>query len=298
MQVLKPLADAQSVKAHHYPTLVKNSENIGPGDWVDILDTLAVLNKGNFDGFLITHGTDTIAYSVAACLCFKHLWRNNIIFTGAFIAPGDKDSDAANNLKAAFNTLLTPLEPKGVFVSGTDGGNRLISGEQLVPSAFDETTFRASYGSDRTEEHWPVIPVNLTPRLPDVQRAISNIAMLVFYPGIDFDFLVNACKGKRYIIIETYHSGTGPAEGDFKRFLNHLEEHQKETLILSGPFPKKLMTRPYLSTSELALPVSKVYRELQPHFLYTFCLLSDASGLDRGDVTSALEGFELLKDAS
>lgn len=54
-----------------------------------------------FDGFVVTHGTDTMAYAAAALSCLIQNSRKPIVFTGSMKPMTDEDSDALKNLRDA-----------------------------------------------------------------------------------------------------------------------------------------------------------------------------------------------------
>lgn len=54
-----------------------------------------------FDGFVITHGTDTMAYAAAALSCLIRNSRKPIVFTGSMLPMSEENSDAPRNLREA-----------------------------------------------------------------------------------------------------------------------------------------------------------------------------------------------------
>ncbi|MCL2698347.1 MAG: asparaginase [Oscillospiraceae bacterium] len=78
-----------------------DSSNITPGHWQMLAEK--VFNAGGvYDGFVITHGTDTLEYSAAALSLMLYDFMKPVIFTGAMLPPHESDSDARLNLTAAF----------------------------------------------------------------------------------------------------------------------------------------------------------------------------------------------------
>lgn len=56
---------------------------------------------GEYDGFVITHGTDTMAYAAASLSCLIQNSRKPIVFTGSMKPMTEEDSDAPINLRDA-----------------------------------------------------------------------------------------------------------------------------------------------------------------------------------------------------
>ncbi len=78
-----------------------DSTNMKPEYWLEIAKYIK-LHYGEFDGFVITHGTDTMAYASAM---LHYLIENSpkpIVLTGAQIPIEERDTDARENLSHAF----------------------------------------------------------------------------------------------------------------------------------------------------------------------------------------------------
>ncbi|RZK94879.1 MAG: L-asparaginase 1, partial [Hymenobacter sp.] len=81
------------------PQLI-DSSNVTPADWL-LLARLIGHHYADFDGFVVLHGTDTMAYSAAALsFLLEHLGKP-VVFTGAQVPVGRTRSDAARNLLTA-----------------------------------------------------------------------------------------------------------------------------------------------------------------------------------------------------
>lgn len=92
-----------------------DSSQITPKDWV-MIGRLIDDNHGKYSGILITHGTDTMAYtSTALSLMFKNL-DIPVVLTGSQIPLNEVSSDAPSNLDLARKILLNS-QLKGVFVA-------------------------------------------------------------------------------------------------------------------------------------------------------------------------------------
>lgn len=78
-----------------------DSTNINYRHWLQIASCIQQ-HYARYDGFVITHGTDTMAYSLAA---LSYLIQNSpkpIVFTGSQKSIHEKDTDARSNLLNAF----------------------------------------------------------------------------------------------------------------------------------------------------------------------------------------------------
>lgn len=78
-----------------------DSTNLTPEHWTQ-LATIIRDNWSDYDGFVITHGTDTMAYGAAALSCLIHNADKPVVFTGSQLPMDEPGSDAPQNLGDAF----------------------------------------------------------------------------------------------------------------------------------------------------------------------------------------------------
>lgn len=78
-----------------------DSTNIGPEQWTQIVRAVRE-SYGSYDGFVITHGTDTMAYTAAALSYMIQNSDKPIVLTGSQKSIYNRDTDARNNLLRAF----------------------------------------------------------------------------------------------------------------------------------------------------------------------------------------------------
>lgn len=290
--------------------LNKNSESFAPVDWKTLLDTLNVVNDGDADGIVVTHGTDTMIYSIAATIVYSDLWKKNICFTGAFHSPDHPSSDTSLSLLSALTFAASGYPGNGIYVAfranSLNNEAYIANGADLKPMAFDETHFEAAYGDvvatfvperglseciPSRQLKYPTLGVSHIPSRNDIENAQRKIACLSLYPGIDKDFLINASKGKEIIVVQTYHCGTGPADDDYIDVIEYIKSHN--ILVLMATFPIRNICPPYGSTNRLKAAGAHIYSDLQPHFLYVFSLLSLSVGLSSENIIKRLSAWRL-----
>ena len=267
----------------------KSSEDFTPEDWCTLLQSVQNANSSNSDGILITHGTDTLAFSVAAVVAFSHLWDKKVCFTGAFYPPDHRKSDVSINLQAALEFTVSSRPSNGIFVAFRS--NRLnnqaniIDGTVIKPMNFDDEIFNGAYGLkvatftpkeglsnqlSMTSIIHPTIPVNKLPTCSGVAAARKKVSMLSIYPGIDRKILLAAADSRDVIILDLYHSGAGPSENS--ELIEFLSEQSDDLTVLMGAYPSAHMDLPYQSTVNIKNSGAFIYSNLQPHFLYVFSL--------------------------
>ncbi len=87
------------VEIHEYDTLL-DSSNMTPADWHKIASDIAAHDE-QFDGFIVLHGTDTMAYTASALPFMLHGLRKPVIVTGSQIPLCQIRNDARANLITA-----------------------------------------------------------------------------------------------------------------------------------------------------------------------------------------------------
>lgn len=77
-----------------------DSTNMTPCHWETLAHRITE-RYDEFDGFVVTHGTDTLGYAAASLSCLIQNSRKPIVFTGSMKPMTDEDSDAPKNLRDA-----------------------------------------------------------------------------------------------------------------------------------------------------------------------------------------------------
>lgn len=292
--------------------LNKNSEDFTPSDWLSILAAINSANESDADGIVVTHGTDTLVYTVAAALSFNNLWKKKICFTGSYYSPDNPSTDATLNLLSALEFVVSHENNNGIYVAFRDDENnreaRILYGECIKPMSFDDLCFESAYGDyvskfspdnglidegTRALESVPNLGVSKLPNINAIEMAQDNIAIVMLYPGIDKKTLCSFAKGKKILIIHLYHSGTGASSEKQSQLMQFISESSPETKVMMGTFPRRNIDVPYESTVNMKSSGAHIYANLQPHFLYAFALLGIACGLAVEEIISKLHSWEI-----
>jgi L-asparaginase len=86
-----------------------DSTNMRPENWLEIARYIRS-QYFDYDGFVITHGTDTMAYASAMLYYLIQNSQKPIVLTGSQISISERDTDARDNLLQAFR-LQRNLQP-------------------------------------------------------------------------------------------------------------------------------------------------------------------------------------------
>lgn len=197
-----------------------DSTNLLPEHWQKMAVTVAE-RRGRYDGFVITHGTDTMAYSAGAlCLMLEHI-DCPVILTGSQLPMEAAGTDAVENLLAAFHGAASGRA--GIYLAF--GGLlhsawtvRKLYSRQLTGFGSIARPPVAVFNGERYEWKWqppkPAGEFRLVTALDD------SVAVLKLVPGTSptlLELMVEA--GLHGIIIEGYGAGGVPNSESPRNFL-------------------------------------------------------------------------------
>ena len=91
-----------------------DSSNIRPAEWQQIAAAVFE-NRAGFDGIVISHGTDTMAYSASAVTFMLPDIDVPVVFTGSQLPLADMLSDGPDNLRTAF--AMAASGKSGVYLA-------------------------------------------------------------------------------------------------------------------------------------------------------------------------------------
>jgi len=144
-----------------------DSSDIQPETWKEIA-LIIEENFENFDGFVVLHGTDTMAYSASALSFMLQNLSKPVIFTGAQLPIGMMRSDAKENLLTAIE-IATAKE----------------NGKAIVPEVcifFEDTLFRGNRTTKKNAEHFNAFNSYNYPPLAKVGVHIKYFNSYIHYP--------------------------------------------------------------------------------------------------------------------
>jgi L-asparaginase len=189
-------------------------------------------NYNKFDGFVILHGTDTMAYSASALSFMLENLEKPVIFTGSQLPIGVLRTDGKENLISAIEIAAardggTPMVPEVCiyFDDKLMRGNRTtkISAEHF--DAFSSPNFPplAEAGLHIKFNHdqirYPVIRRDLAVH----RNMCTDVAVLKLFPGINRKLVRAIVKTPdlKAIILETFGAGNAPT---YRWFIDELSE--------------------------------------------------------------------------
>ncbi|HYD97478.1 MAG TPA: type I asparaginase [Noviherbaspirillum sp.] len=126
---------------HAYPAPI-DSANATPKDWQTIARDIAARYQ-DYDGFVVLHGTDTMAYTAAALSFMLQGLRKPVIVTGSQIPLSAARSDAPQNLAAALQLAASDaINEVTIYFNGLLlRGNRATKTSTERMAAFDSPNY-------------------------------------------------------------------------------------------------------------------------------------------------------------
>ena len=197
-----------------------DSTNIHPDHWKKIAQ--AILEQYDaFDGFVVTHGTDTMAYTAAALSYMLPDSRKPIVLTGAQNSIGERETDGRRNLLDAF-LYASSACAWGVTIV-FDGqvmlGTRAKKLRTKSYHAFSSIGY-PEVARIRDRRVYPVLPVPQGLGKPNASLDLDpSVFVLKMIPGIRPDVLTLLRPAYHALIVEGFGVGGVPyyATADFAR---------------------------------------------------------------------------------
>ena len=186
-----------------------DSSNIRPEEWQTIARHIFAQRSG-YDGVVVSHGTDTMAYTASAVTFMLPNIDIPVVFTGSQLPLSDMLSDGPANLRTAF--AMAASGHQGVFLAFDRKvmlGCRAVKIRASGFSAFESVNAR--YAAQVSNQGLVADPAVLPqfhgePQLrPEISR---DVFLLKLTPGLNpaiFDML--AAMGYKGIVIEAFGLG-------------------------------------------------------------------------------------------
>ena len=197
-----------------------DSAQATPADWNRIAQTI-LDNHSDYNGFIVTHGTDTLAFTAAA-LCFALAGlQHPVILTGSMRPLTVENSDGVQNLKDALKTAASAAPGIWVqFAGQLLHGARVRKAHSSAPDAF--TASRSA--------KLPLQPgksPSFTPYTP------AESAILSMAPGQSESFLTHALTTLDAVVLRVFGAGTIPETPALRAGLLAAQSRQTPIIAIS-----------------------------------------------------------------
>lgn len=203
-----------------------DSSDMNVEHWQTIVRSIAA-NYDSYDGFVVLHGTDTMAYTASALSFMLQNIEKPVIITGSQLPIGEVRTDGEENLITALQIAAsrdndgkpTVREVAILFENYLWRGNRSTKRSADNFNAFRSSNYPelAKIGLDiqfmRTalSHEAPKGPLAIYPEMD------SKVAAIDLFPGLDKDIFRHmlAAPGVKGIVLRTFGTGNGPTEAWF-----------------------------------------------------------------------------------
>ncbi len=225
---------------HSFQPII-DSSNMRPSIWLEMAQLIKE-NYALYDGFVILHGSDTMAYSASMLSFLLEGLQKPVVLSGSQLPIGEIRTDAREN-------LMTALE----IASAKRGGRSII---QEVCILFDNKLFRGNrsfkYNSDKFEAfrspNYPVLAEagihiryneevlqdNTGKEFISHHKIDDRVAVLKLFPGINKSTIKAVLDSDvRAIVMETFGSGNTMTDQWFLDLLKEAVDNGKNILDIS-----------------------------------------------------------------
>ncbi|MCH8538415.1 MAG: asparaginase [Alkalimonas sp.] len=201
---------------HEYPELIDSSD-MTPAHWLQIAQDIQA-NYQHYDGFVVLHGTDTMAYTASALSFLLENLAKPVIVTGSQIPLAQLRSDGqVNLLNSLYLAAEFPIHEVSLFFN-----NQLFRGNRSTKADADGFNAFASPNFPALLEAGIQIRVKAG-ALSETARDSSQlkvadvvpqpISVVTLYPGISADVISNMAEAPvKALIIKSYGVGNAPQQ--------------------------------------------------------------------------------------
>lgn len=207
-------------------TMCLDSSDMQPEHWLEIARVIE-RQQWRFDGILVTHGTDTMAYTSAALWYMLGGLRIPVVLTGSQYPAGQEGSDAERNLLDSVTVLLSDIKPTVYIMFGGRliGGRRATKRSSTSADAFSSVNFPDIGSVDKG-----VLTLGTVEDINTGSIAIgadSHVLLVKIAPGLEPGTLYAAkALGYRAVLLEGYGLGGIPSKlRNFLPAIKHLTEN-------------------------------------------------------------------------
>lgn len=219
---------------HEYDPLL-DSSNMTPVDWLRIAEDIAD-NYAAFDGFVVLHGTDTMAYTASALAFMLQDLGKPVILTGSQIPLCEVRNDARENLITAMILAANYKIPEVSLYFGdklmrgcrtvkvSAGGFDAFGSPNCPPLGKVGVDIEIDWGLIRPLPH-PTKPLKIQP------IHTARISTLRLFPGISSEIVSHILQPPlKGLILEAYGVGNGPTQN--QEFMLALQEATQRDVVI------------------------------------------------------------------
>jgi len=232
-----------SIDSHQFSPPIDSSD-MTPARWTELAHIIAN-NYDDYDGFVVLHGTDTMAYTASALSYMLGNLTKPVIFTGSQLPIGQLRTDGKENLITSIEIAVAKddygharVPEVGIYFNG-----RLLRGNRTTKQSAEEFNAFESFNYP----HLVDAGVNITYHTdrilqPDWQQPMrphfqldNNVIIFSLFPGIREDLVrhIIATPNLKSIVMRTFGSGNAPQRPWVMQALKEATSHGKVVINIS-----------------------------------------------------------------
>src|SRR6056300_483249 len=233
-----------------------DSSEMHPSVWANLASEIYALHD-QFDGFVILHGTDTMAFTASALSFMLRGLKKPVIITGSQLPVGVLRTDAVENLLSALE--FAAMEESGdpviqevciYFEYKLYRGNRAYKRSSNEFNAFSSPNYAAlgESGVRMTVYEELLWKSN---RTTTFQKSIdASVGVVTLYPGLKFEQLP-VLKDWKVLLLRTFGAGNAPNSHSFIEFLSRCEKSGIQIINTSQCVSGRIVPGLYDSSSAI-----------------------------------------------
>jgi L-asparaginase len=210
-----------------------DSSDINPKHWAMIAEAISE-RYHDYDGFVILHGTDTMAYTATALSFMLGNLSKPVIITGSQLPISDAGSDGVNNVLNAVRFACQPLSEVAIMF-----GHVLVRGnraKKMSQTNFDgfESPNVAPLAKLSTELKFADHAIfRRTEHLELRTNLVTHVAFIKIFPGITNEFILGMVPPRtKAVILDAYGTGNFPiGEDGIQQAINEISQQGIITVI-------------------------------------------------------------------
>ncbi|XP_069748459.1 L-asparaginase 1-like isoform X2 [Narcine bancroftii] len=202
-----------------------DSSNMKPGHWQDLARRIYDCYD-NYDGFIILHGTNTMAFTSSALSFLLQPLKKPIILTGSMKTVFENRNDAVDNILgslriAGYLSHVDSIQQVCVFFN-----SKLFQGNRAVKQSSKDVDAFASPNKPPLLDLNKQVKVNWDTKKADKGalqifslKHIPDIRILQLFPGINEKYVAGTLEGADGVVLRIYGFGQIPGDDWFVSLL-------------------------------------------------------------------------------
>lgn len=239
-----------------------DSSDMSPECWAELAQIISA-NYNSYDGFVILHGTDTMAYTASALSFMLEGLNKPVIITGSQLPIGEVRTDGEENLITAVQ-IAAAREPDGLpmvrevailFEDYLWRGNRTTKKSSDNFNAFKSNNYPAlaKIGLDIHFDHAALLRPDPDRPLRVYEKMDTGVMFVDLFPGIAPATLRHllATPSIRGIVLRTFGAGNAPTASWFIEAIRQAVEERGLFIVSVTQCVNGTVHRRYLAGDKL-----------------------------------------------